>query len=88
MGRALARGFLFDLGEVKLRKVQRVLTDEAKELLTHLSRKGSLTRQTVITDLDQGAELRLLLNTGLAEKFGDNIVPTTQAKIVLKAITI
>lgn len=80
----------YDLGEgeVKLRKVQRVLTDKSKALLSHLVKRGSLTRQTIITDLDQQQELRLLLNCGLAEKFGDVIVPTSQAKIVTEAITL
>lgn len=78
----------YDLGEgeVKLGKIQKVLTDEASALLSDLVIRGSLTRQTIITDRDRGNELRLLLNCGLVEQFGDTIVPTKQARITVSAL--
>jgi len=79
----------FDQGEgdVRLRQIQSILTDSAKELLSHLVDKSGLTRQTIITDLDQGEELRLLKNCGLVQQMGDMILPTLQARIAIKAIT-
>lgn len=74
-------------GEVRLRKVRNVLTHSAKELLTHLVRKSGLTRQTIIVDLEQREELRLLINCGLVEVFGDMVLPTIQARIVTKTLS-
>jgi hypothetical protein len=73
-------------GEWRLRSILNVLTDEAKELLSELVEKGSLSRQWIITELKKGDELKLLLNCGLVEKFGDTIVPTKQARKMVKLV--
>jgi hypothetical protein len=73
-------------GEWRLRSILNVLTDEAKELLTDLVTHGSYERQWIITGLNKGDELKLLLNCGLVEKFGDTVVPTKQARKMVKLV--
>ena len=69
-----------------MRSILNVLTDEAKELLTDLIAHGSYERQWVITGLQKGDELKLLINCGLVEKFGDTIVPTKQSRKMVKML--
>ena len=71
-------------GEWRLRSILNVLTDEARELLEDLVVHGSYERQHIITILKRGDELKLLLNCGLVEKFGDTVVPTKQARKMVK----
>jgi hypothetical protein len=73
-------------GEWRLRSILNVLTDEAKELLTTLVQHGSYERQHIITVLQKGDELKLLINCGLVEKFGDTVVPTKQARKMVKLV--
>ncbi|MGA3191531.1 MAG: hypothetical protein ABSD73_03340 [Candidatus Bathyarchaeia archaeon] len=73
-------------GEWRLRSILNVLTDEAKELLTSIVQHGSYERQSIITDMKKGDELKLLINCGLVEKFGDTIVPTKQARKMVKLV--
>lgn len=73
-------------GNIRLRSIQNVLTDQAKELLNHIIRKQGLTRQTIITDLDQRKELKLLRVCGLIEEFGDVVLPTKNAETITKIL--
>lgn len=73
-------------GEWRLRSIRNVLTDEAKQLLETIIAKGSYDRAHITRELDQGGELKLLQNCGLVEKFGDTIVPTKQARKMVKLI--
>jgi hypothetical protein len=71
-------------GEWRLRSILNVLTDEARELLEDLVVHGSYERQHIITVLKRGDELKLLINCGLVERFGDTVVPTKQARKMVK----
>lgn len=72
----------FDQGEgtIRLRSVRNVLTYEAEELLRHIIRENGLTRQTIITDMDQRKELKLLRVCGLVEQFGDVFLPSKSGR--------
>jgi len=75
----------FDEGEgtIRLRTVRNVLTSEAEVLLRHLiEAEEGLTRQHIITILDQRKELKLLKVCGLVEQFGDTILPTKSGRRV------
>lgn len=73
-------------GEWRLRDIRNVLTDEAKELLNMLVEKGSYQRQHIITVLDKALELKLLIDCGMVVKFGDTIVPSKQARKMVKLV--
>ena len=74
-------------GEWRLRSILNVLTDEAKELLTDLIAHGSYEKQNIVTYMKKGDELKLLINCGLVEKFGDTVVPTKQARKMIKQLS-
>lgn len=73
-------------GEWKLRGIRNVLTDEAKELLADIVEKGSLTRQDISTRRDRKDEMKMLQNCGLVEVFGDLVMPTKQARKIVKLV--
>lgn len=77
-----------DEGEAtwNLKGIRNVMTDSAKTLLKSLVEKGSYQRQTVVGDMDQAIDLKLLKSTGLIEMFGDTIVPTRQARSMVKIL--
>lgn len=72
----------FDEGEGtwRLRAIRNVLTDEAKQVLEAIVANNGYTRQNIITEMDRGMELKLLKNIGLIEMFGDQVIPTKQAR--------
>jgi hypothetical protein len=73
-------------GEIRLRSFLNVLSEEAKELVKDLVAKGSYTRQQIITGMNKSSEMKLLQNCGLAEVFGDLVVPTKQARKLVNVI--
>lgn len=73
-------------GEWRLRDIRNVLTDEAKELLQILVEKGSYDRKHIISVLDRALELKLLIDCGMATKFGDTVVPTKQGRNMVKLV--
>ncbi len=77
-----------DEGEAawNLKGVRNVMTDSAKSLLKDLVDKGSYTRQTIVGDMDKAVDLKLLKSTGMIELFGDTVVPTRQARLMVKIL--
>jgi len=69
-----------------LQAVQNVMTDSSKTLLSNIVEKGSYQRQTIIGDLDQAVDLKLLRSIGMVEQFGDTVVPTRQARLMVKIL--
>lgn len=78
----------FDQGEgtIRLRSIRNVLTPEAEELLRHIIEKDGLTRQTIITDMNQRKELKLLKVCGLVDQFGDVLLPTKSGRRLAKIL--
>jgi hypothetical protein len=73
-------------GSWNLQGLKNVLTDNAKHLLLSIIEKGSYQRQTIITDMEQNQELKLLRGVGLVEQFGDTVVPTRQGRLMVKIL--
>ena len=73
-------------GEWRLRSIRNVLPDEATQLLHLLIEKGSLSRTHIVANLDQGMELKLLKNCGMIEIFSETVVPTRQARQMIKLL--
>jgi hypothetical protein len=74
--------------QIRLGSIQNVLTESSKELLAHLIKKEGLRQETIIWDLDQRKELRILKITGLVEFFGDVVLPTQNAKRIAQILNI
>ena len=73
-------------GDIRLFAIRSVLTEEAKKLLKAIIDKGSYTRQQIITNMELGMEMKLLQHCGLIQIFGDIVVPTVQARKLIKVL--
>lgn len=73
-------------GDWKLKSIRNVLSDEAIDLLKKIIEDGSAAQQNIITYHEKGTELRVLRSCGMVEMFGDTVVPTRQARKMIKLL--
>jgi hypothetical protein len=73
-------------GDIRLKSIRNILTEQSRELLSHVIEKGGLHRTTIITNLDQRREMKLLKACGLIEQFQDMILPTRNAKRIMEIL--